>query len=110
VWDAFDDTAFHFEVDPADNEFGGVAMTFLLELDPETEALYAAEAARRGVDPAAVVREVVRRHRPETPVEPNPLTVVEFHKMLDELAVDAEKLPSLPTSAFSRESIYEDHP
>jgi hypothetical protein len=82
-------------------------MTFLLELDPETEALYAAEAARRGVDPAAVVREVVRRHRPEAPAGPNPMTVEEFHKMLDELAVGAEKLP---TSAFSRESIYADHP
>jgi hypothetical protein len=85
-------------------------MTFLLELDPETEALYAAEAARRGVDPAAVIREVVRRHRPEAPVGSNPMTVEEFHKMLDELAAGAEKLPSLPTSAFSRESIYEDHP
>jgi hypothetical protein len=85
-------------------------MTFLLELDPETEALYAAEAARRGVDPAAVVREVVQKHRPEPPVEFNPMTVDEFHKMLDELAVGAEKLPNLPTSAFSRESIYTDHP
>ena len=45
-------------------------MTFLLELDPETEALYAAEAARRGVDPAAVVREVVRKHRPEAQLRP----------------------------------------
>lgn len=84
-------------------------MTFLLDLDPETAALYAAEAARRGVDPATVVCEVVRRHRPETSVEPNPMTVEEFHKMLGELAVGAEKLPNLPTSAFSRESIYKDH-
>jgi hypothetical protein len=38
------------------------------------------------------------------------MTVEEFHKMLDELAVGAEKLPTLPTSAFGRESIYEDHP
>jgi hypothetical protein len=38
------------------------------------------------------------------------MTVEEFHKMLDELAVGAEKLPNLPTSAFSRESIYADHP
>jgi hypothetical protein len=84
-------------------------MTFLLELDAETQAFYAAEAARRGVDTADVVREVVRRYRPEAPAGPSPMTVEEFHKMLDELAVGAEKLPSLPTSAFSRESIYEDH-
>ncbi len=84
-------------------------MTFLLELDPETQALYVAEAARRGVDTAEVVREVVRKHRPEAPTGPSPMTVEEFHKMLDELAVGAEKLPNLPTSAFSRESIYEDH-
>jgi len=51
----------------------------------------------------------VRRYRPEAPAGPSPMTVEEFHKMLDELAVGAEKLPSLPTSAFSRESIYEDH-
>jgi hypothetical protein len=85
-------------------------MTLVLELDPETEALYAAEAARRGVDPAAVATEVLRRHRPEVPAKQSPMTVVEFHQMLDELAAGSERLPSLPTSAFSRESIYEDHP
>lgn len=85
-------------------------MTIQVELDPETESAYKAEAARRGVDPAEVASEVLRSHRPEPPTANGNLTVEEFHRMLDELAVGAEKLPDLPTSAFSRESIYADHP
>jgi Arc/MetJ-type ribon-helix-helix transcriptional regulator len=34
----------------------------------------------------------------------------EFRHFLDALAEGSEKIPALPTTAFSRESIYQDHP
>ncbi len=34
----------------------------------------------------------------------------EFRRFLDALADKSETIPPLPTSAFSRENIYQDHP
>ncbi|MGB8262092.1 MAG: hypothetical protein WCE75_17165 [Terracidiphilus sp.] len=86
-------------------------MTLTLELDPELQAIYKAEADRRGVDPGAVALEVLRAHRPTPPpAESGRLTVEEFHKMLDELRAGLEDLPHLPDSALTREGIYGDHP
>ena len=36
------------------------------------------------------------------------LSVGELHAMLDAIAEGSEKLPKVPTSAFTRESFYED--
>jgi len=85
-------------------------MTLTIELDPELQAIYKAEAQRRGVDPGVVALEILRTHRPAQAAAQKKLTVEEFHKMLDELAVGAENLPHLPDSALTREGIYGDHP
>ena len=56
-------------------------MTMLVELDPETEARLKAQAMRHGVAPEQYAGNFLR-----------------------------ENLPTLPTSAFSRESFYEGRP
>jgi hypothetical protein len=85
-------------------------MTLTIELDPELQAVYTAEAARRGVEPESVALEVLRAYRPAPPVPEKQLTVDGFHKMLDELRAGLEHLPDLPDSALTREGIYGDHP
>jgi len=85
-------------------------MTLTIELDAELVAVYAAEAARRGVEPESVALEVLRAHPPKPPVPEKQLTVEAFHKMLDELPSGLEHLPHLPDSALTREGIYGDHP
>jgi hypothetical protein len=84
-------------------------MTIQVELDPETQARLAAEADRRGLDPAQVVSEILRTWRPAPSSTPAKLTVQEFHKMLEELHEGLEPLPHLPDSALTREGIYGDH-
>jgi len=85
-------------------------MTLTIELDPDLVAVYAAEAARRGVEPESVALEVLRAYRPSPPTPQKQLTVESFHKMLDELRAGLEDLPHLPDSALTREGIYGDHP
>ena len=85
-------------------------MTLTIELDPELVAAYAAEAARRGVEPESVALEVLRAHRPAPPAPEKQLTVEGFHEMLDELRSGMEHLPHLTDSALTREGIYGDHP
>jgi hypothetical protein len=85
-------------------------MTLTIELDPELVAVYAAEAARRGVEPESLALEILRAHRPAPPSPEKQLTVENFHKMLDELRSGLEHLPHLPDSALTREGIYGDHP
>ena len=85
-------------------------MTLTVELDQELVTAYAAEAARRGVEPEALALEVLRTYRPAPPAPQESLSVEEFHRMLDELAIGAENLPHLPDSALTREGIYGDHP
>jgi len=81
-------------------------MTLTIELDSELVAVFEAEAARRGVEPESLALEILRAHRPAPPAPQESLTVEEFHRMLDELAVGAENLPHLPDSALTREGIY----
>jgi len=85
-------------------------MTLTIELDPELVAIYAAEAARRGVEPEALALEILRAHQRAPPAPEKQLTVEKFHKMLDELRSGLEDLPHLPDSALTREGIYGDHP
>jgi hypothetical protein len=85
-------------------------MTLTIELDPELVAVYAAEAARRGVGPESVALEVLRAYRPVPSAPEKQLTIESFHKMLDELRAGLEDLPHLPDSALTREGIYGDHP
>lgn len=83
-------------------------MTILLELDPETEARLKAQAERLGMAPEQYAGEFLRENLPSRVTEKGRLTREGLHAMLKEVGEGAENLPKLPTSAFTRESFYED--
>ena len=85
-------------------------MTIQVELSPEAEARLAMIAAQRGVAIQEYAGKLLDSVLASGTAAQNTLTVDEFHAMLSELRSGSEILPQLPTSAFSRESIYEDHP
>lgn len=81
-------------------------MTVTLELDPEIEASLNAQALAKGIPLDAYLRSVieglVRVKAPGPDIQ-------EFREALDRLADMGKGLPHLPSSAFNRESIYQDH-
>ena len=85
-------------------------MTIQLELNPELEARLTAEASERGMALETYVLKLVEGKSPDRAYATGTgrLTVEEFHRMLAEISQGSENLPSLPTSAFSRDSFYED--
>lgn len=82
-------------------------MTVRLEIKPEIEASLNAQAAAKGIPLDAylqnVIEDLVRAH-----VAPA-ASLQEFRAMLDTLAEMGKSLPHVPSAAFSRESIYQDH-
>jgi hypothetical protein len=82
-------------------------MTIVVEVSAEVEASLKAEAERHGMDLQKYAGKLLAEGR--TLSSKPRLTAEEFHAMLRELQEGSEVLPKLPTSAFSRESIYEDH-
>jgi len=84
-------------------------MTILVEVSPELEASLTAEAALHGMDLQKYAGKLLEERRTIYAARSGTLTREEFHAMLRELAEGSEALPKLPTSAFSRESIYEEH-
>ena len=83
-------------------------MTIQIELNPEIMERLAAEAAAHGI---ALERYAERLLREAIATHPQPqgqLSVAELHAMLNAIAEGSEKLPKVPTSAFTRESFYED--
>jgi hypothetical protein len=85
-------------------------MTLQLELKPDLEANLKAQAASQGVALEEFALNILEERAASQLAGPGKLTVEGFDEMLRELAQGAEKLPKLPTSAFSRESIYDEHP
>lgn len=83
-------------------------MTIRVELNPETEARLKAEARAKGLPVETVAEQLLKEALTERAVAHGRLTVEEFHRMLDAMAQESEKLPDLPTESFSRESFYED--
>ncbi|MGB6689569.1 MAG: hypothetical protein WBE76_17175 [Terracidiphilus sp.] len=83
-------------------------MAIHIELSPEVGARLSSQAVVRGMALEAyaskLLQEAVAPHGTGTGV----LTPDELRTMLREVAEGAENLPKLPTSAFSRESFYED--
>jgi hypothetical protein len=83
-------------------------MTLQLELSPELEARLVHEAQARGMKPEEYAQTVLDQ---SVPLEPGKhrdrLNGEEF---LRAMAEGSERLPHLPNEAFSRESIYKDHP
>lgn len=84
-------------------------MTILLELDPETEARLRAQAELHGIALNLYASRLLKEAALPPTGGTGKLTLEEFHTMLRELAEGSENLPKLPTSAFNRESIYEEH-
>lgn len=85
-------------------------MTIQVELSPEAEARLATIAAQQGVAMQEYAGKLLDLVLATGNGEPHTLTLDEFHAMLSELRSGSDLLPKLPTSAFTRESIYKDHP
>lgn len=83
-------------------------MAIQVELSPEMEARLAAAAQARGIAPEKYAGALLHEVLAPPSTGSGKLTVDEVHTMLKEIAEDSERLPHLPTSAFTRESFYED--
>jgi hypothetical protein len=82
-------------------------MTVRIELTPEVAANLAAQAEAQGLPLEAYVQRLIEdRMRVHIPDAEYPRRLM---RALDELADMGKDLPALPSSAFSRESIYQDH-
>jgi hypothetical protein len=83
-------------------------MSIQVELSPEAESRLAAEAQAHGVAPEKYAGSILQKALVSPGLGSGKLTVDELHVMLRQIAEGSEKLPNLPTSAFTRESFYED--
>jgi hypothetical protein len=83
-------------------------MVIRVELSPEAEARPAAEAQAHGVAPEKYAGGLLQEALASPVRGSGKLTVEELHTMLRQIAEGSDKLPNLPTSAFTRESFYED--
>ena len=81
-------------------------MTVRLELKPEVEASLTAQARTRGVRLDEYLQNVLENL--VRTGSASPVNVVELEAALDTLAEMGKDLPPVPSSAFSRESIYGD--
>jgi hypothetical protein len=82
-------------------------VTIRLELKPEFVERLSAEAKGRGIGleeyAEMLLREAIATHSEPQGI----LSVGELHAMLHEIAKGSNKLPRVPTSAFTRESFYD---
>jgi hypothetical protein len=83
-------------------------MRIQLELNPELMERLVAEAQARGIGleeyAGFLLREAIATHS-----EPQgSLSIEDLHAMLHETAEGSDKLPKRPTSAFTRESLYDE--
>ena len=83
-------------------------MTIHVELNPEAEARLVAEARSQGVPLEKVAEQLLHEALASRLTPQGNLSVEQFHAMLAALAEGSEKLPTLPTESFTRESFYED--
>jgi hypothetical protein len=83
-------------------------MTVRLELKPEIEARLAAQARARGIPLSAYLQNVLEDLACGE-AGPAVSSLQDLRATLDALAEMGRDLPHLPSSAFSRESIYRDH-
>ena len=83
-------------------------MTIQVELSVETQARLAAAAQAHGVAPEKYASTLLYEMLASPPAGSGKLTVEELHQMLSEIAEGSETVPRQPTSAFTRQSFYED--
>jgi hypothetical protein len=82
-------------------------MAVRLELKPEVEASLNDQAKAKGVPLDAYLQKIIE-DLARTKAAPAP-DVEEVRAALDRLAEMGKTLPHVPSPAFSRESIYQDH-
>lgn len=83
-------------------------MTIEVEISPELEASLAAEAALHGMELKRYAGKLLEERLPRNGAGREKLTRDDLHAMLKEVGEGWESRPTLPTSAFTRESFYED--
>ncbi len=83
-------------------------MTVRIELKPEVEASLAAQADARGLALEEYLQRMIE-DQAGVPAPRDPDYPRRIMAALDELAEMGRDLPPLPASAFTRESIYQDH-
>ena len=81
-------------------------MTIRLALKPDVEASLAAQARVRGILLDAYLQSVIEDLAGAEAVRP--ASIQDLEATLDALAEMGQGLPHLPSSAFTRESIYQD--
>jgi hypothetical protein len=85
-------------------------MTIQIKVDPEIERQLRVGAHARGI-PVEQYAEALLRDAAMIHSEPTGrLSIEQLHAMLGAIAKGSSKLPNLPTSAFTRESFYDDRP
>jgi hypothetical protein len=83
-------------------------MTIQLELNPEFVERLTAEAKARGVGLEEYAASLLREAMTHDSEPSGTLSIGELHAMLQAIAEGSDKLPKMPTSAFTRESFYEE--
>ena len=83
-------------------------MTIRIELTAEMMERLAAEAEAEGIVLEEYAERLLREAIATHAEAQGQLSVAELHAMLAGIAEGSEKLPNVPTSAFTRESFYED--
>jgi hypothetical protein len=83
-------------------------MTILVEISSEAEANLVAQAVARGIALEQHASRLLEDAATPRPTGTGKLTCEGLHAMLKRIGEGAENRPKLPTSAFSRESFYED--
>jgi hypothetical protein len=83
-------------------------MTILLELDPEIAARLKAQAELQGIALEQYSTKLIEEAVASRPAGTGKLTRESLHAMLKRIGEGAENRPKLPTSAFSRDSFYEE--
>jgi hypothetical protein len=87
---------------------GSETMTIQIELRPGMLERLAAEAEAHGVALEKYAERLLQDAIAAQSEFQGKLSVEELHAMLAAIAEGADKLPKLPTTAFTRESFYED--
>ena len=82
-------------------------MTLTIELTPEEEAHLRSEAAARGIEAGALLRELIRQNLPAAPSAPEtPRTDSEWDAAFVAWVESHDHLPALPPESFERAGFY----
>jgi hypothetical protein len=83
-------------------------MTIQVELNPELGERLAAKARAQGLPLERAAERILEEAMASGSAASSNLTLGDFHTMLASMSEGSERLPSLPTESFTRESFYED--